>query len=303
VNHSALLPADSPPAPPHPAEPALEDTIVLVVGCFAFLALGSFVCVIIDRLPYRLDEPDEYGDIWGSRPWREVVHGKSRCSSCSAEIKPYDNVPVASWVVLRGRCRSCGEDIGFFHPFVELAAPTGFILALWSLGVTWLLVPVLWFIPVALTVAVIDLRTLIVPTAIVWPATGILVAGSVLAAGLTGEWGRLLVAIIGVAVVAGPLFAIWFVVPAGMGFGDVRLAVSVGWLVGFYGGTRPMAGVALGVITLLAASVLGLLIGLVALGVRGRKAQVPFGPGFVLAGFTVALIAQQILEPWDLFAT
>lgn len=219
----------------------MEKTIVLVVGCFAFLAIGSFVCVIIDRLPYRLAEPDEYGDIWGSRPWREVFHGKSRCGSCGAAIKPYDNVPVASWVVLRGRCRSCGEDIGFFHPFVELAAPTAFLLALWSLGITWLLVPVLWFIPVALAVAVIDLRTLIVPTTIVWPATAVLVAASVLAAGLTGEWGRLLVALIGVAVVAGPLFAIWFFVPAGMGFGDVRLAVSVGWLVGFYAGTRPVA--------------------------------------------------------------
>jgi leader peptidase (prepilin peptidase)/N-methyltransferase len=186
---------------------------------------------------------------------------------------------------------------------VELAAPTGFVLSLWSLDITWLLVPVLWFIPVALAVAVIDLRTLIVPTSIVWPATAILVAGSVPAAGLTGEWGRFLVALVGVAVVAGPLFAIWYVAPAGMGFGDVRLAVMVGWLVGFYAGSRPMAGVVLGVITLLAASVLGLLIGVVALGLRRRKAQVPFGPGFVLAGFAVALLAQQILGPWNLFST
>ncbi|MGI9576934.1 MAG: prepilin peptidase [Microthrixaceae bacterium] len=281
----------------------MEATIILVVGCFAFLALGSFVCVIIDRLPCRLDEPDEYGDIWGTRPLREVIHGKSRCSSCGAVIKPYDNVPVASWVVLRGRCRACGDGIGFYHPFVELAAPTAFILSLWALDITWLLVPVLWFIPVALAVAVIDLRTLIVPTAIVWPATGVLVAVSVPAAGLSGEWGRLLVAAIAVAVVAGPLFAIWFAVPAGMGFGDVRLAVMVGWLVGFYAGTRPIAALVLGVITLLAASVFGLLLGLVALGVRGRKAQVPFGPGFVLAGFAMALLAQPILESWDLYAT
>ncbi|MCP4434472.1 MAG: prepilin peptidase [Actinomycetia bacterium] len=281
----------------------MTTTILLVVGCFVFLAIGSFVCVIIDRLPHKLDEPDEFGDVWGSRPWREVIHGKSRCSSCSAVIKAYDNVPVASYVALRGKCRSCGARIPGYHPLVELAAPVAFVLALWVLGTTWLLAPVLWFIPVALAVAVIDLRTLIVPTAIVWPATGVLVAVSVGAAGLTGEWGRLLVALIGVAVVAGPLFLLWFAIPAGMGFGDVRLAVSVGLLVGFYGGTRPMAGVALGVITLLAASALGLLIGFVALGVRGRKAQVPFGPGFVLGGFGVALMAEPILESWGLYAT
>jgi leader peptidase (prepilin peptidase)/N-methyltransferase len=279
------------------------EGILLVVGCFAFLALGSFTSVVIDRLPYRLDEPDQYGDLWGTRPWREVVWGASRCDSCGTQIVPFDNIPVASYVALRGRCRSCGAPIGVWQPLVELAAPVAFVLSLWAVGAEWLLVPVGWFIPVALAVAVIDLRTLIVPTAIVWPATGVLVALSVAAAGLEREWGRLLTAGVAVAVVAGALFLVWFVVPAGMGFGDVRLAVAVGWLVGLMGGTRPMAGVVLGVLCLLGASVLGILLGVVALGVRGRGVQMPFGPALVTAGFALALLAPRVLEPWGLHAT
>ncbi len=279
----------------------MTSTILLVVGCFAFLAVGSFVCVIIDRLPYELDEPDEFGDTWGSQPWREVVHGVSRCSSCGEPVRSLDKVPVASWVALRGRCRSCGADIPFFHPLIELAVPVAFVVALWALGITWLLPPVLWFIPFALAVAVIDLRTLIVPTALVWPGTVVLAVVSVAAAGASGEWGRLLAALVGVAVVAGPLFLVWFAIPSGMGFGDVRLAVPVGWLVGFYAGTRPLAAAVLGGFTLLGASILGLVIGVVALGARGRGAKVPFGPSFVLAAYGVALLAPEILEPWSLY--
>ena len=281
----------------------MASSIVLFVGCFAFLAVGSFVCVVIDRLPVALDEPDEYGDTWGTRPWGEVFGGTSRCSDCGAAIAAYDKVPVASWVMLRGRCRHCGATIPFFHPLVELIAPVAFVLSLRAMGVTWLLLPVLWFIPMALAVAAIDLRTLIVPTRIVWPGTAVLVVLSVAAAGLTGEWGRLPVAAVGVAVVAGPLFLLWFAVPAGMGFGDVRLAVTVGWLVGFSGGVRPMAAVVLGVLTLLFSSILGIALGVVALGVRGRGVKMPFGPAMVAAAFAVALLAPHLLEPWALYAT
>ncbi len=252
---------------------------------------------------YRLDEPDEYGDLWGTRPWREVFRGNSRCSSCGAPVRFYDNVPVASYVVLLGRCRNCRARIAGYHPLVELAAPVAFVLAVWSLGVTWLLAPALWFIPVALAVAVIDLRTLIVPTAIVWPVHGSAAGAVGRRGGAERRVGPAVSGLVGVAVVAGPLFLLWFAVPSGMGFGDVRLSVSAGWLVGFYAGVRPLAALPLGVITLLAASVLGLVLGVVALGVRGRGAKVPFGPSFVASAFAVALLAPQILEPWKLYAT
>lgn len=276
----------------------MAESIVLVAGCFVFLAVGSFTCVVIDRLPVPLDEPDQYGDVFASRAWGEVIGGNSHCSQCQAHIAWYDNVPVASWVMLRGRCRSCGVKIDLYHPLVELAAPVAFVLALWALGVTWLLLPVLWFIPVALAIAVIDFRILIVPTRIVWPATAVMVILGVISAGFTGDWGRLLSAVIAMLALAGPLFLLWFALPAGMGFGDVRLSVMVGLLVGFYSGDNLAQAALLGLMALLGASVIGVLYGLLGLVVGGKGTKIPFGPALVSSGFACALLAPQILDPW-----
>ncbi len=97
------------------------EILMLVFGTLAFVAIGSFTCVVIDRLPLALDEPNEFGELWDTRPWREVFGGRSRCSSCGAEVTAADNIPVVSWLVLRGRCRGCGERIPAFHPVVEFA--------------------------------------------------------------------------------------------------------------------------------------------------------------------------------------
>lgn len=278
------------------------DVLAVVFGTATFLALGSFTCVVIDRLPLRLDEENRFGEVWDTRPWSEVFAGTSRCSSCGAAVRPFQNVPVVSWIALRGRCSSCGEPIPGFHPWVELLAPLLFLGAVWSIGLEWQLLPVLWLIPVGLAIAVIDLRTLIVPTRIVWPAFFVLVALTVLVAAIEGEWALLLSALIGAAVLAGPLFVLWFVMPASMGFGDVRLTVLLGWSVGFYAGPDLFAPVILALICMTIAAVAGLLIGTVAMGLRGRKAKVPFGPALVLAAYGCIVGAQTILEPFELAA-
>jgi leader peptidase (prepilin peptidase)/N-methyltransferase len=278
------------------------ELVLIAVGTLAFLAIGSFTCVIIDRLPVLLDEPNEYGEVWDTRPWREVLGGHSRCSDCGAPVRARDNIPVLSWLVLRGRCRDCGERIGAFHPVVELLCPALFLLIGWSTGWSWLLLPVLWLVPVGLAVAVIDLRSLIVPTRIVWPAFAVTVALSLVAAAIAGEWSLLLSAVVGVATLAGPLFLIWFALPASMGFGDVRLAVLLGWTLGFYAGTRPIAAVFLVVCCFVLASVIGLVVGIVALGARGRKAQVPFGPALIAGALFCIVMAEPILEPFGVYA-
>jgi leader peptidase (prepilin peptidase)/N-methyltransferase len=278
------------------------ELVLLIFGTLAFLAVGSFTCVVIDRLPLALDQPNEYGELWDTRPWPQVLGGSSRCSHCGTGIRVVDNVPVLSYVALRGRCRGCGASIPGFHPLVELLCPLLFLGAVWSIGADWRIMPALWLIPVGVAVAVIDLRTLIVPTRIVWPAFGVLVALSVASAAIEGEWAWLLTAAIGLAALAGPLFALWFVLPASMGFGDVRLTVLLGWAIGFYAGTRPLAGVVIALICLVLASVLGLAIGIVAIGARGRKAQVPFGPALVLAAFLCIAFAEPILDGWDLYS-
>ena len=275
--------------------------IGVVLGTVAFAAIGSFTCVVIDRLPVRLEEENRFGELWDTRPWPEVLGGTSRCSSCGAPVRPHHNIPVVSWLVLRGRCASCGERIPGFHPWVELASPVAFLLAVWAVGLEWTVVPVLWLIPAGLAIAVIDLRTLIVPTRIVWPAFFVSVALVVAVSGAEGEWKLLLSALVGLVALAGPLFVLWFVLPSAMGFGDVRLTVLLGWTIGFYAGTDLVAPVILALICLTLASVAGLVIGVVALGVRGRKAKVPFGPALVLAAYACCLLAEPILEPFGVY--
>ncbi|MFV0318607.1 MAG: prepilin peptidase [Microthrixaceae bacterium] len=277
------------------------EILWIVVGVIAFIAIGSFTCVVIDRLPLALDEPNQYGELWDTRPWPEVVGGSSRCSSCGAPVKPSDNIPVISWLALMGRCRSCGEPIPAFHPLVELGSGLLFLGAVWAFGLhDWRLLPALWLIPVGLAVSVIDIRTFIVPTRIVWPAFGVSVVLTAVAAGLSGDWGWLLSALVGLAVMAGPLFVVWFINPKGMGFGDVRLVTLLGWNVGFFAGGGLAAPAVLAVICLAIAAMVGLVVGIAALGARGRKAQVPFGPSLVVATYLCIALAPQILEPFGL---
>ena len=117
-------------------------------------------------------------------------------------------------------------------------------------------------------------------------------------AGVEGEWGWLLSGLLGVAVLAGPLFLIWFIHPQGMGFGDVRLAVLLGWNVGFYAGT-PMVGAAiLALICIALSALVGIVYGIVAMGVRGRGAKVPFGPALVAAALFCMAMAGPVLDPF-----
>jgi leader peptidase (prepilin peptidase)/N-methyltransferase len=278
------------------------EIVLLVFGALLFLALGSFCCVIIDRLPLALDEPNEYGELWDTRPWGQVFGGNSRCSDCGEPVHFYDNIPVLSWLALRGKCRGCGERIPAFHPIVELVCPALFLLTIWSIGWGWQLLPVLWLIPVGVTISAIDLRTLMVPTRIVWPAFAVAVVLTLLAAGLLGNWIWLVTALVGLVTLAGPLFLIWFALPAAMGFGDVRLAVLLGWTLGFYAGSEPLAGLFLALVCLVVSSVVGLVVGIVALGARGRKAKVPFGPAFFAGAIFCILMAPKILEPFGIYS-
>jgi leader peptidase (prepilin peptidase)/N-methyltransferase len=275
------------------------EWVLLVTGVVGFAAIGSFTCVIIDRLPLYLDEPNQYGELWDTRPWGEVLGGTSRCSSCGASVKVRDNIPVLGWLLLRGRCRDCGEQIPAFHPVVELLCPLLFLFFLWQLGPVWLLLPALWLVPVGLAVSAIDLRTLIVPTRIIWPAFAVSVVLCVVVAGIEGEWGWLLSGLVGIAVLAGPLFVLWFIRPQGMGFGDVRLTVLLGWNVGFFAGSALLGAAFLALACLVLAALVGIVYGILALGLRGRRAKVPFGPALVAAALFCMVMAGPILEPFN----
>lgn len=272
-----------------------QIVLVVFVGLF-FAAVGSFCNSIITRLPYELDEPDEYGDSWGTRPWSEVFAGTSACDSCGTGLRWSDNIPVISFVRLRGRCRTCGAGYGAFHVVVELLVPALALLTLWVMGFGWRILPVWWLIPVGVVVSAIDLRTLIVPTRAVWPALGVsaILAGS--GALATGNWAWLLGALLGAVTFAGPLFLIWFIHPRGMGFGDVRLSVLLGWTVGWavtsLGDTRIVVPVFAAVIALTLAAVAGIVLGFAMVG--ARRLQFPFGPALVVGAFATILLAEPI---------
>lgn len=270
--------------------------VFIVFGTLIAFAVGSFLCVVIERLPVELDEPNEYGDRYDTRPWDEVLGGHSRCSSCGEQIRAVDNIPLASWLLLRGRCRGCGASIPAFHPVVELLVPLLFLGAVWVIGVDWRILPLLGVIPAGVAVSAIDVRTMIVPTRIIWPACAFVVALSVISTVADGELLWLLNAALGVAFLAGPLFLLWFVLPRGMGFGDVRLAVLLGWTMGFYSGSEPASALIMALVVLFAASVIGLVVGIVAFGARGRKAQVPWGPSLFAATLLGVALADPVLE-------
>ena len=274
--------------------------VLVAFGVAAMFLVASFTNVVIDRLPVALDEPNEYGELWDTRPWSEVLGGRSRCSACGADVKWFDNVPVVSYLLLRGKCRACGAKYGAFHVLVELAVPLTAVLVTWGVvhyqGWSWVLLPYLFLVPVGIAISAIDLRTLIVPTRLVWPSAAVVAVLCVVAALAEGHPTWLLSVPVGVLAFAGPLFLIWFAVPSGMGFGDVRLSTMLGLVIGLAaastGKSWPWAAM-LGLICLGLSAFAGIVIAVPGLMAGNRK--VPFGPALVLATLICVALAKPIL--------
>ncbi|MCO5314168.1 MAG: prepilin peptidase [Microthrixaceae bacterium] len=278
---------------------ASQAWTLTVFGALLGAAIGSFCCVIIERMPVQLDEPNEWGDAFDTRPWREVVGGESRCSSCGSDIRWIDKIPVLSWFLLRGKCRTCSERIPGFHPVVEFLVPVLAVGLVAVAGWDWRLLPALWLVPVGVVVSAIDLRTYIVPTRIVWPAFFVAIVLSIAACAAGVEWSRLWYAALGVVFIAGPLAVLWFILPNAMGFGDVRLATLLGWVVAFSSTANRIAHLGfLAAIFFVSASVIGITMGIGGLMAQGRKAKVPFGPALFVSAMLLVALSQQILDPF-----
>lgn len=247
---------------------------MLAASCAVLgLLIGSFLNVVIWRVPRG----------------ESVVSPPSACPGCGTAIRPRDNVPVLGWVLLRGRCRDCSEPISVRYPLVEAA--TGVLFAVMALrfDLDPVLPAYLYLAAIGTALALIDIDVKRLPDAIVLPSY--VVAGVLLGVGAaTGsDSGDLVRALFGGAAMYGFYFALAFAYPAGMGFGDVKLAGILGaytawlgwgaWTVGLFGG-------------FLLGGVWG--IGLIALSKGGRKSKVPFGP-FMLAGALLAVLWGQSL--------
>lgn len=260
---------------------ALTDTQQQLITAFALgvigLSLGSFLNVVAYRIPR------------GQTPWRPK---RSHCPYCDAEIRARDNVPVISWLMLRGRCRDCGESISWRYPFFEFLTAALFAAVGWHDGLELVLIPDLLLVTTLIIVTNTDLDLRVVPNKILFVS---LIAGLLAqAVARPDEW---IEWTISAAAAFAALFVAAMAYPKGMGMGDVKLAGLMGLYLG-----RAVAP------ALLLAFLFGTLVGIgvmVKKGVaEGRKTAVPFVP-FMAAGGLIGLFWGDEMIEWylDTFAS
>ena len=254
----------------------LAVTILLAIVCGGVgLAVGSFLNVVIYRVPRK----------------ESIVRPRSHCPACGVQLADRDNVPVVSWLVLRGRCRSCHARISVRYPIVELATAGLFIAAAVRFGASWVVPGYCLFFASLLAISVIDLDHYIVPNRIVYPTLFATVPLMLGAAGLSHQWTAFGHAALGGLAGFLGFFVIHLISPRGMGFGDVRLAGVIGVYLGWLGYGHLAVGLFL---AFLSASVVG--IGLMITRVRGRRDAVPFAPFMAVGAIAAVLWGHQIIH-------
>ena len=258
----------------------MDPLLVAAIALFGLL-VGSFLNVVIARLPLEDDQ-------------LRRLDGRSRCPRCSASIHWYDNIPVISWVILRGRCRSCRAPISPRYPLVELLCAS-----LWAAVAVhdsqWQsVVAGIVFMTILIPVTFIDLDHRIIPNRITYPGT---LAGLALGIALGPQprfvshdlwW---LEVVISCLAAGAFLLAAALAKPGGMGMGDVKLAALMGAFLG-----APVAA------ALMIGFILGLLPSLVLLvshGLKARKMTIPFGP-FLAGGAVIGWFYGAAVMDWYL---
>jgi leader peptidase (prepilin peptidase)/N-methyltransferase len=232
------------------------------------LLIGSFLNVVIWRVPRG----------------ESVVRPSSHCPVCERPIAPRDNVPVVSWLLLRGRCRYCGTAISARYPAVELATAALFVVLTLRIGFDAALPAFLYLGAIGVALAMIDIDVKRLPDAIVLPSYVVALALLTVAAAVGDDWSDLGRGIAGMALLYGFYFLLCFIYPAGMGFGDVKLAGILGLYLAWLGWAELVTGAFLG---FLYGGVLGLALILVRR--AGRRAKIPFGPFMLLGALTAIL--------------
>jgi leader peptidase (prepilin peptidase)/N-methyltransferase len=250
------------------------DQMMAAAASFAFLGgmvAGSFLSVVAHRVPRGVS----------------IVAPRSRCPSCATQIEARDNIPVVSWLLLRGRCRACGAGIPALYPLAELGVGTAFLL---TVLVLWdqpgQLVLGLVFVATLAAITLTDLERRIIPNRIllVSAVAGLCIAVAVDPSSLPER-------AIAAAAAGGLLLVTALVYPSGMGMGDVKLAA----VMGLYLGAAVAPALLIGFLS-------GALVGVAMLlreGAAARKKGVPFGPFLALGGL-VGLLAGNELIDWYL---
>jgi leader peptidase (prepilin peptidase)/N-methyltransferase len=263
------------------------SVVIVLVAAVLGLAVGSFLNVVVYRVPNG----------------QSVVAPASACPRCGHEIRPRDNVPVLSWLVLRGRCRDCSAPISARYPFVEATTAALFALvaglvvpaldtAAPGLSVAVpviVLIALLYLMAISIALTLIDVDVHRLPNAIVLPAYPVLAVLLAASSAMSGDWVALGRAGIGLAALGAMYLALALAVPGGMGLGDVKLAGVLGMVLAYLG-WGPLAVGAFGAFVLGGTFAIGLMVA----GRARRRTGIPFGP-WMLAGAWLGVFAGQPL--------
>ena len=244
--------------------------LAIVLAAVGGLILGSFLNVVAYRLPRG----------------ESLVHPRSRCPRCDTQLRAIDNIPVISWLALRGRCHHCGAPISARYPLVELTTGTLFAAVVATQDDAVRIVLGLLLVAVLVPITLIDLDHRIIPNLITGPAA---IAALVVIAALDTDF---LVEALIAAVAGGGFFFIAAVLyPRGMGMGDVKLAGMLGLYLG-----RAVAP------AILIALVTGVVVGAAIIArkgaTEGRKTAVPFGPFLALGGIVAFFVGNEMVDAY-----
>lgn len=260
---------------------------LLVIAGVLGLILGSFLNVVIYRVPAGIS-----------------LNRPSQCPSCDAPVRPWQNVPVISWLALRGKCANCGAPISARYPLVELATGVAFFGVVWAametsttsatnvVAVVLVTIAYLYLAAISIALTLIDLDTRRLPNAIVLPSYVVLGALFTAACVFGAPWENLLRA----AIAGAALFAFYWLLRAirsgGMGGGDVKLAGVLGIALGWIGWGAVIVGA-------FAAFLIGGVAGIALMLTRRatRKTAVPFGP-FMVVGAWLGIIVGEPVARW-----
>lgn len=249
---------------------------LLVLAGVLGLAVGSFLNVVIHRVPRG----------------ESLLRPASHCPRCQRAVRPWENVPVLSWLALRGKCAGCAGRISVRYPLVEAVTAALFVAITLRFGLSPELPAYLYLGAVSLALALIDLDVRRLPNSIVLPSYVVGAALLALPAALGPDWPAAGRALLAMAVLFLVFFAIAYLYRGGMGLGDVKLAGVLGLYLGWLGWSSVVVGAFGGFL-------LGGLVGIALMVARraSRRTPVPFGP-FMLAGALLAVFLADPIASW-----
>jgi len=276
---------------------AANSTALLVCAFGLGLLTGSFLNVVILRMPRRLDwqwkrdsrELLEIPEVYEPAPPGIVVES-SHCPHCQHKLAAWENIPLISFLILRGRCRHCQAAISWQYPLVEAATGLLFSVCIWHFGYGWEAAAGMVFSAFLVALAGIDLRTSLLPDQLTLPLMWI-----GLLASLITLYVDPVQAILGAAVGYLSLWSVYWLFKLltgkeGMGYGDFKLLAALGAWCGIQA-VLPIV---------LISSLVGAVIGSIWLGLKGRDhaTPIPFGPYLAIAGWIQFIWGAQLLDSY-----